>query len=462
MMSTSATFISKEICRNYIEEFLFGPTNNPNIDQRELPGSIGVELESFPYAINADGGILPVQLYGNNDSLMNVLVHHSALKGGIPQYAFENAFNDKQSSIIAAIDFPEGSSFHFEPGAQIEISTALCDSIGMLSDKIHFMQQILQEISKQTNFHFLQCGTSPWFSVDQIGMQMNKPRYRAMSSYFDNLNTFGRQMMLQTCSLQINMDAGSDWDTRTKRFFAANLLAPFATALFAHSPVIAGKVNGYKSYRSFIWQQLDTSRTGVITTGKAKSIFDKEVMIDAYLNFALKAPVIFIEEFRDEIFPPNITLEYWINHGVKGLQPTLSHLKNHLSLLFPEVRLKGYLELRSVDASPPEWQMVPVLFYCGLLYSNDYLDKTLDLLMPFEDNLQSLMEQAVFGLESDVIFETAGKLMPLAVEGFSVLPESFQDKKILDQAISFSEKFTLQRRTFADIYLEDFRKKKIL
>lgn len=462
MMSTSATFISKEICRNYIEEFLFGPAVDPNNDQRELPGSIGAELECFPYAINADGEILPVQLYGNNDSLMNVLVHHSALNDGIPRHTSANVFNDKHSSIIAAIDFPEGSSFHFEPGAQIEISTAPCHSIGMLSDKIHFMQQILQEISKQTNFHFFQCGTNPWFSVDQIGMQMNKPRYRAMSRYFDNLNTFGRQMMLQTCSLQINMDAGSDWDTRTKRFFAANLLAPFATALFAYSPVIAGKVNGHKSYRSFIWQQLDTSRTGVITTGKAKSIFDKEVMIDAYLNFALKAPIIFIEEFRDEIFPPNITLEYWINHGVKGLQPTLLHLKNHLSLLFPEVRLKGYLELRSVDAPPPEWQMVPVLFYCGLLYSNDYLDKTLDLLMPFEDDLQSLMEQAVFGLESDVIFETAGKLMPLAIEGFSTLPESFQDKKILDQAISFCEKFTLQRRTFADIYLEDFRKKKIL
>jgi len=460
MMTTSATFISKEICRNYIEEFLFGRAVDPNHDQRQLPGSIGVELECFPYAINADGEILPVQLYGNNDSLMNVLVHHSALKGGIPRYAFENAFNDKPRSIIAAIDFPEGSSFHFEPGAQIEISTAPCDSIGMLSDKIHFMQQILQEISKQTNFQFLQCGTCPWFSVDQIGLQMNKSRYRAMSRYFDNLNTFGRQMMLQTCSLQINMDTGSDWDTRTKTFFAANLLAPFATALFAHSPVIAGKVNGHKSHRSFIWQQLDTSRTGVIT-GKAKSIFDKDVMIDAYLNFALKAPVIFIEEFRDEIFPPVITLEYWINHGVKGLHPTLSHLKNHFSLLFPEVRLKGYLELRSVDAPPPEWQMVPVIFYCGLLYSNDYLEKTLDMLIPFQDDLQSLMEQAVSGLESDVIFETAGKLMQLAVEGFSVLPESFQNKKILDQAISFCEKFTLQRKTFADIYLEDFRKKKI-
>ncbi len=453
-MTTSGTFISKETCRNYIEEFLFGPVGNLNIDHKEIARRIGAELECFPYAINAQNKILPVRLYGNSNSLMNVLVRHSAMKEGIPRRAFENALNDQQDSMITAIDFPDGSSFHFEPGAQTEISAAPCDSLGMLSDKIHFLQQILHEIINQSGFRFVQCGTNPWFSVDEIGMQINKTRYRAMSRYFDSLNTFGRQMMLQSCSLQINMDAGSDWDTRTKRFLAANLLAPFATALFAHSPVIAGKVNGYKSYRSFIWQQLDTSRTGVITTGKAKSIFDKEAMIDAYLNFALKAPVIFIEEFGDEIFPPNITLEYWIDHGVKDLKPTMSHLKNHFSLLFPEVRLKGYLELRSVDAPPPEWQMVPVLFYCGLLYPDHYLNKTLDLLLPFESELHSLMEQAVFGLGSDVIFETAKKLMSLSIEGFSGLPESFLDKEILDRANTYYEKFTLQRKTFADDWLE--------
>lgn len=283
-----------------------------------------------------------------------------------------------------------------------------------------------------------------------------------MSKYFDKINRYGRQMMVQTSSLQVNMDTGIDWDTKVKRFLAANLLVPFATAIFANSPVIAGKANGYKSYRSFIWQHLDKTRTGIITTGKGIKSSDKDSVIDAYLRFALKAPVLYIEDFGDEIFGPDITMEHWLSNRVNGLYPTLSHFQNHLSLLFPDVRLKRYLELRSVDAPPLEWQMVPVLFYCGLLYPDSFLNKSLDLLLPFENRLASLMEQAVFGLESDEIFPTAKKLMHLAIEGFSVLQGAYKENDILRQAVSFSENYLMQRRTFADDYLENFRTKKII
>lgn len=451
MMIGSDTILSKEICRKYIEEILFRPSLDVTKDQTEMPGLVGAELESFPYRIHDHGEILPVQLYGTSESLMNLLMHYSALKRGVPRVA---SGNDNTDVPIAAIDFPDGSSFHFEPGAQIEISTAPCDSIGNLGDKIHFQQEILHEISNQSNFRFVQCGTNPWFSVEKIGLQMNKTRYRAMSRYFDSINPFGRKMMLQTCSLQINISNGADWNTLIKRFLAANLLVPFATALFANSPAIAENKKTYKSYRSFIWQQLDKSRTGLIIPAKTTN-FDKGAMIEAYLRFALKAPIIFIENFGDEIFPSNITMEYWIDHPIKGLRPTLSHWKNHLSLLFPEVRVKGYLELRSIDAPPPEWQMVAVLFYCGLLYPDEYLDKTLHLLLPFESKIHSLMEQAVFGLESDVIFKTAAELMNLALKGFAVLPEFFRDKKIAEQAVSFFERYTKQRMTFADNALMD-------
>ncbi len=455
-MRMPATLLTREICRNYIEENLFGSVINIRKKLSTDIGFIGIELESFPYIIDVQKRIHPVKLYGEKDFLMDVLVRVSAENGGVVSYLNQHANNERHQPHVAAIEFPDGSSFHFEPGGQTEISTAPCNCIEKLLDQLTTMQKMLHTITERNNIYFAQYGTNPWFSVDEIGMQMNKTRYRAMAHYFDNINPFGKQMMLQTCSLQVNVDSGSDWNTRVRRIVAANLLAPFATALFANSCITAGKVNGYKSHRSLIWQCLDATRTGVLPIDRLSKTFDKEDLIGAYLDFALKAPIIFIEDFGDEIFPLNFTLEYWISNSIKGLSPTLTHLKNHLTLLFPEVRLKGYLELRSVDAPPPEWQMIPALFYCGLLYSNEYLDKTLDLLLPFAYQLPTLMEKATGGMESDDIFNISRKLMSFAIEGFSGLSGSFKNKNDISQLISFSERFTLQRKTFADDYLERF------
>lgn len=453
-MSTSLT---REVCRNYIEE-LFGPA----IFNNEKPNNevIGLELESFPYLINAQKKIEPVKLYGSK-GLMDALIRVSEQKNGLVRY-IQNNGELHHEALVAAIEFPDGSSFHFEPGAQVEIATAPCSRIEKVNARLKSMQQILQLVTQQENIHFAQFGTNPWFTAEETGMQMSKTRYRAMCRYFDNINSFGKLMMLQTCSLQVNMDTGNDWTTRVKRIVAANLLAPFATAIFANSPVTAGKVNGYKSYRSFIWQHLDKTRTGILPIEKFSETFNKDELIDAYLNFALKAPVIYIEDFGDEIFPAHFTLEYWLTHPIKNLSPTLMHLKNHLSLLFPEVRLKGYLELRSVDAPPAEWQMIPALFYCGLLYSNQYLNKTLDLLLPFASQLTLLMEKATAGLEADELFNISKKLVHLVIETLADLPESFVSKNDIHEMISFSERFTLQRKTFADDCLQKFNDNKML
>lgn len=447
-----------ESCRNFIEAYLLGPAIEQKNNLQNKVDSVGVELECFAYTFDAQRKRFPVKLYESGNSLMKTLVQVSEKHGGIARYFEQNKIQKHCQPAIAAIDFADGSNFQFEPGGQIEISTAPCHSFKKVEKTIQLMQQILHEVSHQTNFHFEQFGTNPWFSVDEIGMQMDKPRYRAMENYFNSLNRYGRQMMLQTCSLQVNVDTGADWTTRTKRYIAANLLAPFATAIFANSPVTAGKVNGFKSYRSYIWQHLDNSRTGVLEIEQLSGSFSKEKIVEAYLHFALHAPVIYIEDFGDEILPSYVTLAYWIANPIKGLFPTLAHFKNHLSLLFPEVRLKGYLELRSIDAPPPEWQMIPVLFYCGLLYTDEYLDKTLDLLLPESARLPLLMEQAAYGLQSDDIFKIAKKLMGMAIEGFSTLPVSYTDQDIKQLTDTFCESFTMQRKTFADDLLHELKK----
>lgn len=460
MIPMLPTVLTREICRNYIEAHLLGPVINNDGPVNDGVGCIGLELESFPYIINAQKGIQPAQLYGSKGSLANALIHVSEQHGGMVQYLDQKGMDERHEPLVAAIHFSDGSNFQFEPGAQIEISTAPCHCIQQLNDQLTGKQQILGCVTQSNHFQFAQYGTNPWFTVDEIGLQLNKTRYRAMARYFDRIGAFGRMMMVQTSSLHVNIDSGSDWSTRSKRYVAANLLAPFATAIFSNSSITAGKVTGHKSYRSYIWQQLDTTRTGVLPIEKLSRTFDKEAIIDAYLDFALKAPVIFIEDFGDELLPEYVTMEYWMKHSVKGLSPVLAHFRNHLTLLFPEVRLKGYLELRSVDVPPPEWQMTPALLYSGLLYSDQYLNKVLDLLLPFASQIPFFMEKATYGLESDDLFHISKKLMQLAIDGFSALPESFKSVKDLHQLISFSQNFPLQRKTFADDLLQKLNQDK--
>ncbi|MEO9144300.1 MAG: glutamate-cysteine ligase family protein [Ginsengibacter sp.] len=461
-MHKSPTLLTRELCRDYIENHLFSPgTPNTGRPPGEV-GFIGLELESFPYCINSQKKTHTVNFNGGNDSLLNVLRDSSEAFGGVARYLDKGAADDQQRPLTGAIEFPDGSSFQFEPGGQTEISTAPCDSIEKVNAQLKSRQEILRMLKQKNGIHFAQFGTNPWFNAEDIGFQMNKIRYRAMAHYFDGVNSFGKKMMLQTCSLQVNLDLGIDWATRIKRIIAANLLAPFVTALFANSPVIAGKVNGYKSYRSLIWQHLDPCRTGVLPLNQLSKTFSKEDLIDAYLEFALKAPIIYIEEFGNQVFPRNFTLEYWITNPIQGLLPGINHLKNHLSLLFPEVRLKGYLELRSADVPPPEWQMIPAYFYSGLLYSNRHLDKTIDMLLPFASQLPTLMEKATCGLETEDIFNTSKNLMHLAIEGFSGLPDFFKNENDIRQFVSFFERFTMERKTFADECLERFHNDKFL
>lgn len=452
--------LSIDICRNYIESNLFGPPVESGLAAAGEEVRVGVELECFSLIMDAQENIAPAKLFGKNISLFDTLAHFSKERGGKVRYSDHAAKEGTKGFFADAIDFPDGSSFQFEPGAQLEISTAPCSGIECVSEKIDSLQAILNEVSSNTDFRFVQCGTNPWFDVDAIGMQLNKNRYKAMARYFDSLNKYGRQMMLQTCSLQVNVDAGSCRDIRIKRFVAASLMAPFATAIFAHSPVIAGKDTGYKSYRSYIWQHLDTSRTGILNLDLASKKFSKELIVESYLQFALKAPVIYMEAFGEMVFDKSITLEYWMAHPVSGLSPSLDDFKNHLSLLFPEVRLKGYLELRSADAPPREWQIVPVLFYCSLLYSDSYLDKALDLLLPLAAELPSFMKKSAFGLDADDIYTTAKKLVVLAIEGFDFLPASFKEREAMQRAVLFFERFTMQRKTFADECLENFTGRK--
>ncbi|OOG77140.1 glutamate-cysteine ligase family protein [Algoriphagus sp. A40] len=447
--------LSPEICRNYIEKVLFEPTPSQNKNSKG-PGFVGIELEVFPvrFTENSQNKVLPVPLLGNPFSLFEELVNTSKGFGGTAKSAEKKCVSD--------IEFPNGNSFQFEPGGQVEIVTAACGSLQELVSHLQFSQNILDLISEKSQISFAQLGTNPWFDADQIGLQLDKPRYRALQRYFSGISPYGIQMMRQTCSLHVNLDVGKDQETRVKRMTAANLLVPFATAIFANSGIIQGKVMERKSHRSFIWQNLDPSRSGILDWGKSSGFPTQENLIDAYLDLAMKAPIIHILSLGDRVFPANITWDYWLKNPTEGISPTLEDLDNHLSLLYPEVRPKGFLEIRTADALPRDWQLVPAFFYTGLLYSEKSLDKTLELLLPLSNEINTLYREASFGFESAQILSLSKTLMSIALEGLSGLPEEFVGAKPLVNLNSFYEKFTAQGKTVAEETNARFSKGKSL
>lgn len=439
--------LKKEDFRNFIKDVLFNPiTLSSNEPSTVAQGLVGIELEIFP--LRKTGNVLsPAQLYGGEDPLIDRLLSVSKTCGGESLYAKDGPSN----KVIDKIRFQNGNYFHFEPGGQIEIRTQPCTKTQELSTQVQLCKKILHEIADTSGYLFCQTGTNSFFDGSVLKNQIQKPRYNRLEQYLNALSPFGRQMMFQTCSLHINLDLGSDEMVRFKRIAVANLLVPFATALFANSPMIDGKPTGIKSYRSHIWQHLDPLRTGILAPGKALASPDLDLFADAYTDFALKAPLVYIPEMDHRTLPQNFTMNHWLEHSIEGIYPDRSHFENHVSLLFPEVRMKGYLEIRTVDAPPAEWEMIPVLFYIGLLYSKASLDNAFEKLVPYADQIQMLHRRAVYGLEDEELFILSQDLMELSIEGLSTMAEDYIDKGHLQKYLSFYERLTLQRKTFADL-----------
>ncbi|SDA69441.1 glutamate--cysteine ligase [Algoriphagus alkaliphilus] len=442
-------------CRNFLAQTLFEPKTDSGASQKNSD-KIGVELEAFPVRFTdyEKTKAIPIPLKGEKLSLHQELEKASALMDG--KVDFSN------NGSLAPIRFPNGSLFQYEPGGQLEIATSPCKTLPELIAQLRLQQDILDRITSEHQIYFSQLGTNPWFDLTQIGLQLDKPRYRALQEYFSRLGPYGVQMMRQTCSLHVNLDLGLAESTQVKRIVAANLLAPFATAIFANSGILEGKITTRKSHRSYLWQQLDSSRTGVRGLEPFDGLPEKSQLIETYLDFAMKAPILHIRALGDRVFPVDFTFDYWLKNPIAGLSPSWDDLENHLSLLYPEVRIKGFLEIRTADALPREWQLVPAFFYTGLLYSNDSLEKVLELLLPFQKEINAIWEKSSFGFESNEIFGISGKLMKLALDGMAGFEEEFACKDSKLNLENYYNTFTSQRKSVAEATVARFLEGKSL
>jgi glutamate--cysteine ligase len=252
-----------------------------------------------------------------------------------------------------------------------------------------------------------------------------------MAEYFTRYGEAGARMMRQTAAFQINLDFT---DEPLLGWRVLNAAAPYVTAIFANSPIYAGQCTGYQSARGAVWRDVDRLRTGMP--------YNAEDPIACYRDFALAAPAILLP--ADE-FP---SFGDWLARA----SPTLEEWHEHLTTLFPEVRPRGHLELRSADALEPEWYAAPLALSAGILYDGRTL-RAADALLGSPD-VRLLERASRSGLHDAGLARVAIDLFQLALEGCSRLGSEFFHPADLEVAGAFFDRYTRRGRSPADELIE--------
>lgn len=268
----------------------------------------------------------------------------------------------------------DGASVSLEPAGQLELSGAPLETIHATCNEVSDHLRQAKEIGGALGVGFLGLGFHPTMTLADAP-QMPKARYDIMRAYMPKVGNHGLDMMHRTATVQVNLDFSSEADM-VKKIRVGLALQPLATALFANSPFKEGNPNGYKSYRSHLWQDTDPDRTGMLPF-----VFDEGFGFERYADYALDVPMYFVyrdgyinaagQSFRD--FMEGQLPAY------PGHLPTMSDWTDHLTTLFPEVRLKTFLEMRGADGGA--WSRLCALpaFWVGLLYSGGALNAAWDL-----------------------------------------------------------------------------------
>ncbi len=258
-----------------------------------------------------------------------------------------------------------------EPGGQLELSGEQCASIHCAHQEL--MQHINEIVSVAADLGivFLGLGIQPVSPVEAIEW-VPKRRYGIMGPYMAQVGTMGQRMMKQTATVQANFDFGDERDAMQK-FRVAMGLAPLISAMFANSSISEGRLNGFMTLRGHIWTDTDSARSGMLPFA-----FSPDAGIEDYVEYALDVPMYFIIRNGDYV-ETHRTFRQFLVDGWQGERATLEDWALHLTTLFPEVRLKRYLEIRSADSQPPEMMLALPALLKGILYESDSLQGAWDL-----------------------------------------------------------------------------------
>jgi glutamate--cysteine ligase len=294
----------------------------------------------------------------------------------------------------------DGANVSLEPGGQLELSGAPLENIHQTCDEVHAHLADVKAISDEIGVGFIGLGAAPEWTHEEMPV-MPKGRYRLMTEYMDRVGTMGKTMMYRTCTVQVNLDFSSEADM-VQKLRVALALQPVATALFANSPFLEGKVNGHKSWRSRVWRDLDAARTGMLPF-----VFEEGFGFESWVQYALDVPMYFV--YRDGHYHNALGQSFrdFLKGelpALPGETPTLSDWADHLTTAFPEARIKKYMEMRGADGGP--WRRLCALpaFWVGLMYDQNSLDAAWDIAKGWDHETREALRVAASeqGLDAKV------------------------------------------------------------
>ena len=313
-------------------------------------------------------------------------------------------------------------SVSLEPAGQFELSGAPLDNLHQTCAETGRHLQQVKAAGEKLGIGFLGLGMWPDKTRDALPI-MPKGRYAIMLRHMPRVGTMGLDMMLRTCTIQVNLDYASEADM-AKKFRVGLALQPLATALFANSPFTEGKPNGFLSYRSHIWSDTDPARTGMLPF-----VFEDGFGYERYADYMLDVPMYFVYREGRYIDAAGLSFRDFLKGELSvlpGEKPTMDDWNDHLSTAFPEVRLKTFLEMRGADGGP--WGRICALpaLWVGLLYDQGALDAAWDVVKDWTLEERQALRDAVpkLGLDAPIaggrrLRDVAGQVLDVAHAGLA-------------------------------------------
>ena len=391
--------------------------------------SIGVENEKFLFDLKSNKR-------ANYEQIKNILIY-------LKKFGWIEI--NENSNIIGLSK--NGQSITLEPGNQIELAGALCKNIHEVCSESFIFQEQLKEAVEKYSLKTLSVGYDPITDLNDVPNNPKK-RYNIMTEEMPKNGELSLHMMYQTCGTQINLDYSSESDFK-KKFKVISFLTPLTIALFANSALKNNKPSGFLSYRSKVWQS--TSRGGL------PKFFLEDMTFEKYCDFALNFPLLFIYK-NNKYLPPN---------GKRLLDianedtTNLDDLKLHLSTIFTELRLKSYIELRSIDACEWDCHCAAPAFFTGIIYEN--LDEIYDLIKNWKINdiLNAYSTSHTKGLKTEIdsksILYWSKIILKMAKDGLK--KRNFINKKGNDETVYLKnvEHILINGRTKAEDALKNYK-----
>ncbi len=337
---------------------------------------IGTEHEKFAFRLS-DLKPLP---YDGEDGIRELLMRLTRF-GWTPVYEGEN---------VIALSSETGGSVSLEPAGQVELSGAAVENIHQTCDEVSSHLNQVKAVAREMGIGFVGLGARPKWPVGDMPW-MPKGRYKIMREYMPKRGDHGLEMMQSTCTVQVNLDFCSE-SSMVEMFRVSLALQPIATALWANSPFSGGKPNGFLSYRSQIWTDVDPDRSGMLPF-----VFEDGMGFERYVDYALDVPMYFVYRDGKYIDASGQSFRDFMRGELPaypGHKPVMSDWADHISTIFPEVRLKTFLEMRGADGGP--WNRLCGLsaFWVGLLYDSDARTAAWDLVKDWtEEERQTLRDE---------------------------------------------------------------------